>query len=413
MARVSALRLALVAARASGLALPRVLTAPGVRSDEAAALVAAAEEVTGWEFAAVAADGLGHDRCAVFEGIAPLSDETDGIAAALDAVGVDSLLTLGVETRWGSDAAGAEAARGAVAAYAACYGLGVAAPTAPTRWSAAAATVAENAAIDGDFIDDGGERVYDASRCAAIDGLVDEPLRAALLAAIRADADAPNADFWRRGGALSDVVGAGASGDCWGLDGAVLAELADEDDPPPALLELRSRLAAYVASVDAGAVVCSQPEAALGPAVPPVNANAPVAADKGRYGFHVDADPLQLPPSPFTDFYGRYPNRATGKPRFVSAVVYLAPDWGPDLGAPTVLLDPPTGEELRVDARPGRVLLLDQDISHKIEAPNGKAGDRPRYSLVLKLVLHPQDPASVPRFAPDPPTALIGSARPP
>ena len=60
--------------------------------------------------------------------------------------------------------------------------------------------------------------------------------------------------------------------------------------------------------------------------------------------------------------------------------------------APTRLLDTPTGEELRVDPAPGRLLLMDQDITHSVTRPHAAAGDRPRYSLVLKLVLHP--PAS-------------------
>lgn len=130
--------------------------------------------------------------------------------------------------------------------------------------------------------------------------------------------------------------------------------------------------------------------AVYGDAVAPIAANAPVAADAaGLYGWHIDADPVMLPPSPWTDVYGRTPNRAPGAPRFVSALVYLSPRWDAGWGAPTRLLDTPTGEELRVAPAPGRLLLMDQDITHSVTRPHAAAGERPRYSLVLKLVLHP------------------------
>ena len=124
--------------------------------------------------------------------------------------------------------------------------------------------------------------------------------------------------------------------------------------------------------------------------VAPLAANAPVAADgAAAFGWHIDADPVLLPPSPWTDVYGRRcavcrrrpppraaaaaatalstsapppgpsnhytppshppaaptraarrPNRAPGAPRFVSALVYLSPCWQDAWGAPTRLLDP-------------------------------------------------------------------------
>ena len=40
---------------------------------------------------------------------------------------------------------------------------------------------------------------------------------------------------------------------------------------------------------------------------------------------------------------------------------------------------------------PGRLILMDQDITHSVTPPHAAAGERPRYSLVLKLVLHPAD----------------------
>ena len=35
------------------------------------------------------------------------------------------------------------------------------------------------------------------------------------------------------------------------------------------------------------------------------------------------------------------------------------------------------------------VVLLDMDVSHSVTAPTAAAGERARYSLVCKLVLHP------------------------
>ena len=173
-------------------------------------------------------------------------------------------------------------------------------------------------------------------------------------------------------------------------------------------MELQSRIVAYLEHLNDEVLVSALPEAALGDAVGPIAANAPVHGDE--YGWHIDADPMLLPPGPFTDFFGRAPNRAPGCPRFVSALVYPVPDWQPDWGAPTEFLDPPTGETIAIEPRPGRVVFLDQDVSHRVCAPTDAAGSRPRYSLVLKLVLHA--PGAVARFAPDPPDTVVGSARP-
>ena len=69
--------------------------------------------------------------------------------------------------------------------------------------------------------------------------------------------------------------------------------------------------------------------------------------------------------------------------------MYLPSEWHAAWEAPTVFLDPPSGEELHVPVAPGRLVIMDQDVSHKVTAPTAAAGARPRYSLVLKLVLHP------------------------
>jgi len=71
--------------------------------------------------------------------------------------------------------------------------------------------------------------------------------------------------------------------------------------------------------------------------------------------------------------------------------VYLNERWLPEWGAATVCLDPPTAGTLHVQPSPGRVVVMDQDVSHKVTAPTEAAGGRPRYSLVWKLVLHAKE----------------------
>ena len=78
-----------------------------------------------------------------------------------------------------------------------------------------------------------------------------------------------------------------------------------------------------------------------------------------------------------------------GKPRLVSMLVYLNSMWPLENGAETSFLDATTDTGILVRPKPGRVILMDQDIMHKVNAPTGKAG-RPRYSLVWKLAVLPK-----------------------
>lgn len=121
--------------------------------------------------------------------------------------------------------------------------------------------------------------------------------------------------------------------------------------------------------------------------VSPLVANAPIHGD--CYQPHIDADPYLLPPSPWTDVFGRYPNRAPGKPRFMSCLVYLNKKWDDAWGAPTRIWDVASNTTVDIQPKPRRVVLMDQDITHSVVAPKLAAGKRPRYSLVWKLVLHP------------------------
>ncbi|EOD10434.1 hypothetical protein EMIHUDRAFT_452668 [Emiliania huxleyi CCMP1516] len=201
---------------------------------------------------------------------------------------------------------------------------------------------------------------WDVSSLVAVDGLVDEKLRAGLLSLLHgpswppengADPDyswqprlCADPDYWCDG-SFSDTLSGGPASSGVGLRPARLAALeagpglllaalcAEGRDTPPAVAELEARVGAYLRAVDAasgggGVDVCRMPKAAFGPEVTPLAANAPVSSDgEAAYGWHIDADPALLPPSPWTDCFGRYPNRSPGKPRFVTALVYLSPEW--------------------------------------------------------------------------------------
>jgi hypothetical protein len=64
--------------------------------------------------------------------------------------------------------------------------------------------------------------------------------------------------------------------------------------------------------------------------------------------------------------------------------------WTPGMDAETLFLDPGTGTGVFVRPAPGRVLLMDQDVLHRVSTPSQSAG-KPRYSLVLKLCFYPKD----------------------
>lgn len=78
-----------------------------------------------------------------------------------------------------------------------------------------------------------------------------------------------------------------------------------------------------------------------------------------------------------------------GKPLFVSMLMYLDEEWPEEYDAETLFLDPETSTGVFVRPAAGRVLLMDQDMPHRISAPSAQA-ERPRYSLVWKLVFFPK-----------------------
>lgn len=326
-----------------------------------------------------------------------------------------------------------------------------------TRWRPREAVPALNVELGAD----GGENVV------VLDGLVDEVTRSALhrlLSAGGDDVTTPHAAAWptaggsTRGSACGEVpaaraafsdscgppVGAwqqttvdGAGMPCsWGMAPALLQRL--ERSPPPAVVEVQSRLAALypeyiiahmppVMGGERQARPTSVPhgggdgggapsytgagsraggggngagpgvaEAARGPgdhdgvsyACPAFVANAAVADH--AFEWHVDADPSLLPPSSgWVAELGQYVNGAAGRPLFVSLLVYTDSCWALDWHAETLFLDPASGVGVLVQPRPGRAVLMHQDALHRVSAPSAAAG-RPRYSLVWKLLFVPR-----------------------
>eukprot|EP00775_Hariotina_reticulata_P003171 gene3171-biopygen4832 len=117
-------------------------------------------------------------------------------------------------------------------------------------------------------------------------------------------------------------------------------------------------------------------------------ANAAVTGD--AFSWHIDADPASFPSAtPWSMQHGNYCNREPGKPLFVSLLLYLDDSWPMDNNAETLFLDSMTETGLVVRPRPYRAVLFDQDITHRLSAPSPAAG-RPRYSLVMKLVMLPK-----------------------
>jgi probable phosphoglycerate mutase len=157
------------------------------------------------------------------------------------------------------------------------------------------------------------------------------------------------------------------------------------------VLEVQARLAKLYPEF----TVCHMPGDAMeadgvssGAQVAPLVANAAVSGD--AFQWHRDAQPAELAgEAPWAERHGLYYNRQPGKPLLVSLIVYLNDAWPEPFDAETLFLDPATGTGVFVRPSPGRCVLADQDVLHRLSTPSRRAG-RPRYSLVWKLALVPR-----------------------
>ncbi|MEW5299067.1 MAG: hypothetical protein WDW36_002116 [Sanguina aurantia] len=184
----------------------------------------------------------------------------------------------------------------------------------------------------------------------------------------------------------------------WGLHGQMLEAL--RDNPPPAIVALQSALAALYpefnirhmpAPVLSDAELPSEEEEGEEEGPEPLSSfvgNAVMYGDS--VAWHVDADPASFPSySPWVHNYGYYVNREPGRPLFVSMLLYFNDSWPEDYHSETLFLDPETNSGVFVRPVPGRVVLMDQDMTHRISVPS-KESQGPRYSLVWKLVFFPK-----------------------
>ena len=274
----------------------------------------------------------------------------------------------------------------------------------------------------------------DSSAVVVLDGVVGEPLRAALMDAFtepgwpHATATGPPPGKWVR--ETNDGVGALPSGDSslsgsaddsardrdppnsWGLSATALATVARSPSVRTVLARVGALYPEYVVRfMPADAL---EPEGVPG-AMSGLFGNGNDARldgdddDEGRhriatvvgnaamrndsFQWHLDMDPACLHPSaPFAERFGPYVNRSRARPLFVSALVYLnGPEpWTPEKDAETLVLDPGTGTGVFIRPAPGRVLLMDQDATHRVSTPS-QSTDAPRYSAVLKLCFYPKD----------------------
>jgi hypothetical protein len=258
-----------------------------------------------------------------------------------------------------------------------------------------------------------GQEFWDTSSVLVFDNVVTDDLRKRLLDVVvgRSDyeddpwdctKDGPDPRRWVRGGLIDIPDQEGQP--CWGLTDEAIDDLCLHHD---AFEEFETILSGLFPNF----TVSRLTEAVLGDAVSPMTANAATVGD--IFAYHIDGDPNMTPPSPWTDVYGRYPNRESGKPRFVSCLVYLNEEWKNEWGAPTRFLDVASDTHYDIQPKPGRCVVMDQDVTHSVVAPNEAAGKRPRYSLVWKLILHPkvhnQFMSMVGSNWPDP--VLLGSAK--
>jgi probable phosphoglycerate mutase len=256
----------------------------------------------------------------------------------------------------------------------------------------------------------------DASHVVVIDGLVTDAERAELMAALTFEGYDPSApppsDRWE-----AKLVDRAGEPPTWGLKAAAIRSLLRS--PPRALVALQSRLAALYPEFE----LCLMPSRAMRGGggeddeeddenhenndglgggnedddddddedfIAPLVANAVAPGDPCAW--HVDADASLLPAdAPFALQYGAYFNREPGLPLLVTIMIYLNDAWSDEYHAETLFLDPATGVGAFSSARPGRVVLQEQDVSHRIGAPSALRAPGLRYSLVLKTVWLPRE----------------------
>lgn len=177
----------------------------------------------------------------------------------------------------------------------------------------------------------------------------------------------------------------------WGFRHELLGAL--ERDPPPAVLQIQARLSRLYPEYRIVHMPSHDEEAEEAAEEAPRVRRANFVANAAIYGdtfqWHVDADPCERSTAAAADGGGAYANGALGRPLFVSLVVYCNSSWRAEWDAETLFVDPASGVGLLVQPRPGRAVLMHQDVLHRLSTPSQLAR-RPRYSLVWKLLFVPR-----------------------
>jgi len=229
----------------------------------------------------------------------------------------------------------------------------------------------------------------DVSEIIVIDSLIPPSLRGSLLSLISPPSPhprsvSPDPRHFVRGG-FDDVSGVKST--CFGLRDSGYDRLLN--DNTGVIEELEGRVVEWIKGCNVGGVGL-MPWCVYGDDVAIIGANAPVKGDE-EPGWHIDADPSLIPSSAFVDCYGRFRNREVGKPRFMTLLVYLNEIWEEGWGAGTEFKDSTVeedggeGEVFATVVKPGRCVLLDGDVVHRVTNPTVE--DKVRYSLAVKMIL--------------------------
>lgn len=256
--------------------------------------------------------------------------------------------------------------------------------------------VSMNVRLDGCIVPDAGNigaRVS-YSHVVVLDDFIDDTCRTSLLKHLAHIDNTGGSirlreEWWDR--KTSDMNGTMPN---WGVTDACIASMYQEHHD--AMVEIQSRLTKLYPEFDIAFMPSEsiQIENEQSDDVNPGNCastlvNAAVHGD--TYVYHIDADPSSFPTgSPWAEEYGDYFNGEPGKPLLVSLIIYLNDEWKMDAAADTLILDTSTDTGVFVRPKPGRVVLMHQDIVHRISAPSTLAGDNPRFSIVWKLMFIPK-----------------------
>eukprot|EP00210_Caulerpa_lentillifera_P001733 g1664.t1 len=200
-------------------------------------------------------------------------------------------------------------------------------------------------------------------------------------------ASSPPGSNWSR--ETCDQAGLPAS---WGLQDTVLKQLLS--NPSAAMIELQSRLCKLypefsIFHMPSEFIQTNERSEGVVYDCDKFVANAAVYGDS--FQWHVDADPWTFPESSnWVQQFGHYFNGEPKKPLFVSLIVYLNSNWERDWDGETLFLDSHTETGIFIRPKMGRVVLMEQDVLHRLSCPSRNA-KRPRYSLVWKLIFVPKN----------------------